>query len=373
MKTPWIEPEQLERARERSEAFWEGRLEGPLMWITVPEAHPGTPPPEPPTDEELWTDVDYVIAAAEYQLAHTYYAGDALPVYNPWLGPDQLAAWLGAELFLQPRKFTSWVTPFVRDWSEHPRFSIDPENRWWKLYLEIVRRSAQAGRDKWVTGYPDLHTGIDGLSAIRGPEKLLIDLLEHPQSVKSAMNEMTGLFKYVIAAVSDIILPTGQGTSNWTMGWSGKRFVCIGQNDFTCMISPDMFEEFCFQDTLETCNAVDYSLYHLDGPDAIRHLPRILEIESLDCVQWIHGAGQPSASHWLDLLQSVQAAGKSVQVYYGPTHGEEADPAQEFKILYRELDPDRLFFWAAVETAEEADRLVELGRQVGRGSSPALL
>ncbi|KKK52710.1 hypothetical protein LCGC14_3102170, partial [marine sediment metagenome] len=329
VKTRWIEPEQLERAKDRSEAFWEGRLEGPLMWITVPEARPGTPPPKPPTDEELWTDVDYVITAAEYQLAHTYYAGDALPVYQPWLGPDQLAAWLGAELYLQPREFTSWVTPFVQDWSEHPRFSIDSENRWWKLYLEIVRRSAQAGRDKWITGYPDLHTGIDGLSAIRGPEKLLIDLLEDPQAIKSAMNEMTGLFKYVIDAVSEIVLPTGQGTSNWTMGWSAKRFVCIGQNDFTCMISPDMFEEFCFQDTLETCSAVDYSLYHLDGPDAIRHLPRILEIESLDCVQWIHGAGQSSASHWLDLLQSVQAAGKSVQVYYGPTHGEEADPARE--------------------------------------------
>ncbi len=365
VKTPWIEPEQLQKAQERNEAFWEGRLEGPLMWITVPEANPGKPPHEPSTDEELWTDVDYVIAAAEYQLEHTYYAGDALPVYNPWLGPDQFAAWLGAEICLQPREFTSWVTPFVQGWSEHPQFSIDPENRWWKLYLEIVRRSAEAGRDRWVTGYPDLHTGIDGLSAIRGAEKLLIDLLEDPKAVKKAMSEMTGLFKYVIDVVSEIILPTGQGTSNWTMGWSAKRFVCIGQNDFTCMISPAMFEEFCFQDILETCNAVDYSLYHLDGPDAIRHLPRILEIESLDCVQWIHGAGQPSASHWLDLLKAVQAAGKSVQVYYGPTHGEEADPAEELKILCRELDPAWIFFWAAVDSIEEADRLVELGRQVG--------
>ena len=164
MKTRWIEPEQLEKAQEHNEAFWEGRLDGPLMWVTGPEAHPGTSPPEPPTDEELWT-------------------------------------------------------------------------------------------------------------------------------------------------------------------------------------------------------AVDYSLYHLDGPDAIRHLPRVLEIESLDCVQWIHGAGQPSAGHWLDLLQAVQAAGKSVQVYYGPTHGEEADPGEELKTLCRELDPDRLFFWAAVDSTEEADRLVELGRQ----------
>ncbi len=110
------------------------------MWVTVPDAKPGTPPPEPVTDDELWTDVEYVIEAAEYSLSHSHYAGDALPIHNPWLGPDQVAAWLGAEMTLRPRDFTSWVKPFVTDWSEHPKLAIDPANHWWKLYLEIVRR-----------------------------------------------------------------------------------------------------------------------------------------------------------------------------------------------------------------------------------------
>jgi succinate dehydrogenase flavin-adding protein (antitoxin of CptAB toxin-antitoxin module) len=171
---------------------------------------------------------------------------------------------------------------------------------------------------------------------------------------------MTGQFKFVVDTVSEIVLPSGQGTSNWTMGWSSGRFLCIGQNDFTCMISPAMFDEFCLEDTLETTDYVDRSIYHLDGPDAVRHLPRILEIESLDCVQWIHGAGQPSASHWLELLKRIQDAGKSVQVYYGPSHGDEADISAELEILCRELDRDRVFFWATVGSIEEADRLVQL-------------
>ena len=38
----------------------------------------------------------------------------------------------------------------------------------------------RAGRDKWVTGYPDLHTGVDALSAIRGRDRLALDLVENP-------------------------------------------------------------------------------------------------------------------------------------------------------------------------------------------------
>jgi succinate dehydrogenase flavin-adding protein (antitoxin of CptAB toxin-antitoxin module) len=363
VETIWIPRPQLQRALERNEAFWEGALDqGPLIWVTVLDAVPGPvpSPAEPAVEAEMWTDVDYVIAAAEHALSRTYYAGDALPVYNPWLGPDQLAAWLGADILLKPKDFTSWVTPFVDDWARFPNLAIDPDNRWWILYLEIVRASVKAGRGKWITAYPDLHTGIDGLSAIRGPERLLVDLLERPGEIKRAMAQMTEQFKFVVDTVSEIVLPSGQGTSNWTMGWSSGRFLCIGQNDFTCMISPAMFDEFCFEDTLETTDYVDRSIYHLDGPDAVRHLPRILEIESLDCVQWIHGAGQPSASHWLELLKRIQDAGKSVQVYYGPSHGDEADINAELEILCRELDRDRVFFWATVGSIEEADRLVQL-------------
>jgi hypothetical protein len=367
MHSIWIEEKQLQRALQRNEAFWKGELEqGPLMWVTVPEAKPGTPPPEPGTDDELWTDVEYVIEAAEYALSHARYFGDALPIHNPWLGPDQVAAWLGAEMTLRTRDFTSWVKPFVRDWSECPKLTVDPGNPWWKLYLQILRASVERGRDRWVTAYPDLHTGIDGLSAIRGPEKLLVDLLENPEPVRRAMLEMTELFKRIVDIVSEIVLASGQGTTNWTAGWSRERFLCIGQNDFTCMISPQMFEEFCFRDIQETTSYVDHSIYHLDGPGAIRHVPRLLEIDRLECIQWIHGAGQPSATHWLDLLKQIQAAGKSVQVLYGPNHGDEEDSVEELKILCRELDSRRLFFWANIPSVEEAEALMRTAAELQR-------
>ena len=369
MQSEWIGERPLRRALQRHEAFWDGTLDdGPLLWLTVPGAKPaaGPAPREPEPEERLWTEVDYVLAAAGHELSRTHYAGDALPVHNPWLGPDQFAAWLGAGLTLAPRLFTSWVTPIVEDWSRHPRFRFEPDNRWWRLYLELVEGSVRAGRGKWVTAYPDLHSGIDGLAALRGPENLLADLLERPDEVLRVMPQMTALFKEAVDRVSALVLPAGQGTSNWTMGWSARRFVCVGQNDFSCMISPQMFAEFCLEDTRRTIEHADRSIYHLDGPGAVRHLPMVLEIGRLDCVQWIQGAGAPLPSRWLDLLRSIQAAGKSVQVYYGPGHGGEADLAEELEILCRGLDPDRLFFWAQARSVEEAEELVRRAGELRR-------
>ncbi len=282
MQTPWIKEKQLNRALERNEAFWDGALDGPpLLWLTVPNAKTGMPPQEPSSDEALWTDLDYFVAATEDRLARTWYGGDALPISNPWLGPDQFAAWLGAEMELKPREYTSWVKPFVEDWNDFPEFHIAPDNPWWRLYLDMLRRCVERGKDKWVTPYPDLHTGIDALSAIRGGERLAMDLLAQPDAIHRAMKQMTALFKYVVDVASEIILPAGQGTTNWTGGWSQRRFVCIGQNDFTCMISPGMFDAFCWRDTVETCNHADVSIFHLDGPGCAAHLDRILRIEKL--------------------------------------------------------------------------------------------
>jgi succinate dehydrogenase flavin-adding protein (antitoxin of CptAB toxin-antitoxin module) len=372
MQTPWIPDRQLSKALERNEAYWRGELEdGPLLWVTAPGVKPGKPLPPPACEDEIWTNVDYAISEAENQLSRTHFAGDALPFHNPWLGPDQFAAWLGADLTLRPNDYTSWVKPFVEDWNDHPSFRIQPENRWWRLYLQTLRESVRAGKGKWVTTFPDLHTGIDALSAIRSPQRLLVDLVLNPEPIRRAMAQMTALWKDIVDLVTPILLSEGQGSTNWTGGWSSGQFVCIGQNDFTCMISPEMFDEFCLEDTVACVEHVEHSLYHLDGPEAIRHLPRILEIEKLHTVQWVHGNGRPPHSHWIDLLKQIQSAGKAVQVWYNLHYTTEVvNVFDDAALLCAELDPNRLFIGADVASAGEADALVNHALRVSRNKQP---
>jgi hypothetical protein len=123
------------------------------------------------------------------------------------------------------------------------------------------------------------------------------------------------------------------------------------------------YDEFCWQDLIESCHHVDCSLYHLDGPGAIVHLPRICAVKKLNSIQWIPGAGAPPPSQWIGLLRRIQEYGKSVQVWplLNCTMDELLD---EVTVLCQELDPTRLFIVADVDSVERADALIARAKNV---------
>jgi hypothetical protein len=56
------------------------------------------------------------------------------------------------------------------------------------------------------------------------------------------------------------------------------------------------------------------SIFHLDGPAALRHLDLLLELDDLHAVQWVQGAGNGPATQWIDVYRRCLDAGKSVQI-----------------------------------------------------------
>ena len=87
-------------------------------------------------------------------------------------------------------------------------------------------------------------------------------------------------------------------------------------------------------------------------------------IESLDCIQWIQGAGAPLPSEWTGLLRRIQDAGKTVQVMYFGAHGGHADFRREIDALCGALDPSRLFIAADVDSVEKAEFIVRHTKEV---------
>jgi 5-methyltetrahydrofolate--homocysteine methyltransferase len=86
------------------------------------------------------------------------------------------------------------------------------------------------------------------------------------------------------------------------------------QCDFSAMISPRMFEEFVLPYLWEQCERLDYSVYHLDGVEAIKHLDLILSIPKLTALQWTAGANEPGAgaAEWFEIYRRARKAGKSL-------------------------------------------------------------
>ena len=111
-----------------------------------------------------------------------------------------------------------------------------------------------------------------------------------------------------------------------------------------------MYEELVVGELLEELDFLDESIYHLDGPDALKHLDRLLAIDKLKGIQWVYGAGQPTASHWIPVLKKIQDAGKMIQIDVVP---------EELDIMLENLKPEGVMYTINARTEEEGRALMK--------------
>ena len=163
---------------------------------------------------------------------------------------------------------------------------------------------------------PDLIENVDILSAMRGPQSFCFDLIDEPELMKQYIKQIDDLYFYYYDAMYDIIKGE-DGSSSFTAFniWGPGKTAKI-QCDFSALMSPGQFREFVQPSLRKQCKKLDCSLYHLDGPDAIKHLDALMEIDELDALQWTAGAGQPDggSEKWYPIYDKVRDAGKSLWI-----------------------------------------------------------
>jgi len=339
-----------EKTKQKYMEYWARENERHFIWVCAPKEgakYKSITAPENPVDR--WTDTEYLIKKARATFETTFYGGAAFPNFCPNLGPNLLAAATGwCELnFVDDN--TGWPSEKLHDWKDAGKLELDVNNKWWKKIVEITEEAVRDSNGDYFVSITDLHPGLDALAAIRGSENLAIDLIDNPDQVKKANFEIFEVFKQIVDTLYNITTKNIPGSSSWIHIWHpGKWYVT--SCDFICMISPEMFDEFVLPELKEELFWLDASIFHLDGPGAIKHLDALLEIPELKGVQWVYGAGQPSASHWIPLLKKIQDAGKLVHVYF--------DPA-ELDILMEELRPEGVMLATWVGSEEEARYLLK--------------
>lgn len=83
-------------------------------------------------------------------------------------------------------------------------------------------------------------------------------------------------------------------------------------------MNPAQFKEFVLESLRRQTESLDHTIYHLDGPDAIKHLDALLTLEQLNVIQWTHGAGKPDGlwEGWYEpIYEKALAAGKSLLLF----------------------------------------------------------
>ena len=346
--------EDMDQVRARMKAWWHGEDIGrPAMQITVPRATPiedipALPKPKGWTTGYSTTDFAYRVNVSARRCINTIYMGEAVPVDAPDLGPDCLALYLGSTAV--DGLDTVWFKPCIEE-PQDARFEVDRRNFYWDFTLRLAREQLKLARGKFMVVFPDLIEGLDTLAAMRGTERLLIDLIERPEWVQSCLRQITDRYFYYYDVLYDMFRDE-VGGCHWWM-WGPGRTVKL-QCDFSAMISPAMFGEFMVPVLTEMCERVSYPFYHWDGPRAIPHHDHLLSIERLRGLQWVPGGGARPCSDpaWWPLYHKTIEAGK--KLFIG-TWG-----MDQLLSLKREFGPELKHFiiGTGARTVQEAEAML---------------
>ncbi len=324
------------------DAFWDGQMiDRPCtaLWaLKTPAPRLGKRLIKPTDDYEL------AFSAYEAQLEDIVALGEAIPGFRPGYGPDQMAAFLGADLEFHPDSpDTSWTKKIVDDWEKFLPIKFDLNNETFLSMKDYHLAAERRFKGKCLIYNIDTHSNIDTLEALRGSENLIYDMIDIPDFVEKAISDVKLVYKQLYDELMNFGDKKTIGTcTNLYMYSRGKTDMI--QADFIALISPDMFRRFVLPAIEDEANFLDNSVFHLDGPDALKHLDDILSIKNIHAIQWQPGAGQKPAYEWTEVIDKIQKSGKAATILA---------TVEQIKSFHGRYKPDLLFYEAWADSVEQ--------------------
>ena len=345
----------FEKVLDRYEAWWDAQI--PLVSIAfakpAEEQIPYPPAKDHPTLRDRWLDTEYLVENTRARMANIHFFADALPTVFPNLGPEIYSAFYGCPLEFSEN--TSWSVPILDSWDQAAvdALKLDTENFYFRKLEEMTDALIDIGKGKFIVGYTDIHPGGDGIAAFRDPQEFCFDMLEHPAEVKALVDRVTDDFFQVYDHFYDKLSAAGMPSTSWLSATCKGKYH-IPSNDFSCMVSDEMFADLFLPGIARECAHMDRCIYHLDGPQALRFLDPLLDIPDLHAVQWVAGANYDYWGDWIEVYQHIQERGKSFCL---------GVPLKDLDKLFQALKPEGC--WVSVggvtdqETAEEVVKAIE--------------
>ena len=337
-------------ARDRWQALWEHRyIKRPCLCIQAPRAK-RREFPAPVSGEQKWLDPDYNVRAMLATFESTWYGGESIPSYL------LMAGWIVNTYGATPNfpLETIWFESIAVDWKQPPTFAFDFESPWFQKVVALHQAVlAAAGREDFLVGSPCLLPGNDLLPLIIGSEEFLTSLKDRPRWTRDAILQLA---KNQVAVhrhfhrLQSAATEYWYGNAGWMPFWAPELFVGT-QSDISCMLSPEMFDEFVRPELDLLGREFKNVWYHLDGQSAFQHLPQLCSLPYLKVIQFTpEPTGPPNGLDHLALYRAIQDAGKIVHIQVPPGN---------IKPLVRKLDPRLLCIFTGCDRISDAEDLLE--------------
>lgn len=200
-------------------------------------------------------------------------------------------------------------------------------------FRSLVALDRSEGR--YLVELPDLHGAFDILVSLRGPENLCLDLIDCRDLVVRAAAHAADGFVAALERAWAPLREAGQGATTW-IPFYHRELAYVPSCDFWCLVSEADARDIALPTIRREMEPMRRSIFHLDGPQALRHLDLLLALPDLHAVQWVYGAGNGPAAQWIEVYRRIRAAGKGAQVVC-----EDGDDALA---VLQAVGPEGLFF-----------------------------
>ena len=383
--------ENWEQTREKFVNFWNQKNTGrPLMHVLARkpevEQYVGTTPPNGGNDSIIcqgryytlpeglwWKDLDdkYLNARGLVERYRAFcenhiFLAESFPNLDVSLGPGSTAAYLGSDVGFS--EDTIWFKPCVEeDWDEHPEIKFDPQNAWFARHIALVRDARALMGDDALLDMPDLMENLDVLSSLRGAQELMMDLIEDPEMIEERVRQVTDAYFPIFDGFYEHVKDAEGGNAyNCFQIWAPGRLAKL-QCDASAMMSTQMFDRFVMDSLKYQTEKLDYSMYHLDGPGAIKHLDSLMSLERLNCLQWTPGEPGPDGTQekWFEVYDKAVSAGKSIWVHV--CNGDVDDWIAGTDRVVQRFGVKGTFLWYPEMSLRDAEKLLTYAEDHWRG------
>lgn len=332
-------------------AYWNREnKDRPLLALYAPDASYQNPVVDiqpAMSIEQRWIDPEHAVRSFRSGLARTRYLGEAFPFFGSNLGPDILGAILGCDLKFA--ETTSWAVHCTTNLENHPDHMFDDQNIWWRRLLELTQEAATDAKGDYLVAISDLHAGLDALVSLFSPQQVCLGLVDTPQIIEKRIWQIFDVFRTVYDRLYEVVKSNQDGaTCNWMGVFHPGRWY-VTSCDLICMLSRDDFRRFVLPELEAELDMLDASLFHLDGPGALRHLDDLLSLPKLNGIQWVPGVGAGAARDWIDVLKKIQNAGKLIQMTITP---------DDYLPMLEALEPEGVMYNCACHSVQEAEEML---------------
>jgi hypothetical protein len=249
---------------------------------------------------------------------------------------------------------TVWFFPI----NEEEELIFSKDSIFYRTTQQIAQYLCDNSKGEFILSMPDIAGNVDALAHLRGSENVMMNMMLDPERIKRELTQIQSAWEAMITDVFSVVKNNNYNGSS--IGWMGTYAPGLHaqlQSDMSVMLSPECFDEFVFDELKAQAAYLEYSTYHLDGIEQLRHLDKLLSIDKIKMIQYTCVDGQPPALEKIEALKKIQNSGKILLLIIKP---------RELRPLLEHLSARGLFLVTEAENPEDAEDLFKIVHDYSR-------